>query len=70
MLGWFPIPPHERRDTYERSRNLFYVACSRPKKNLAILFTQLLSPSALATLNSWFGEENIITLRAILPTLN
>lgn len=71
MLGWFNDGvPNGREDTFERSRNLFYVACSRPKKNLAILFTQLVSPSCLATLNAWFGSSNVIALPAVLPTLN
>jgi DNA helicase-2/ATP-dependent DNA helicase PcrA len=44
---------------FESNRNLFYVACSRPKKRLAILFTQELSGAALATLSSWFGEAAV-----------
>lgn len=60
LLEWFPDHfPTNKADTYERNRNLFYVACSRPKKRLALLFTQELSEAALATLRSWFGEENI-----------
>jgi DNA helicase-2/ATP-dependent DNA helicase PcrA len=45
--------------TYERNRNLFYVACSRPKRRLALLFTQELSTSALSTLSQWFGKSTI-----------
>jgi len=48
--------------SYERNRNLFYVACSRPRKRLAILFTQKLSSSALETIDYWFGQENRISL--------
>ncbi|MHB8503631.1 MAG: UvrD-helicase domain-containing protein [Candidatus Acidiferrales bacterium] len=57
MLEWAPdkFPP-DRRDTFERNRNLFYVACSRPKTRLALLFTQKLSDKALVTLGSWFGK--------------
>ena len=55
------IPPG-RRSAFERNRNLFYVACSRPKRNLAILFTQELTEAALATLQEWFGEETISAL--------
>lgn len=51
--------PVAKEDAFERNRNLFYVACSRPRKRLAILFTQLLSPEALATLEKWFGIETI-----------
>ena len=49
----------DRRDSFERNRNLFYVACSRPTTRLAILFTQLLSANALQTLRQWFGAEAI-----------
>lgn len=51
--------PKGREDAYERNRNLFYVACSRPKKRLALLFTQKLSELSLETLNNWFGQNNI-----------
>jgi DNA helicase-2/ATP-dependent DNA helicase PcrA len=51
--------PDGKTDTYERNRNLFYVACSRPKKRLALLFTQELTPGALATLATWFGNTAI-----------
>lgn len=60
FLEWFPDKyPANKVDTYERNRNLFYVACSRPKKRLALLFTQKLSETALDTLVDWFGEEAI-----------
>ena len=29
----------DRHGAFERNRNLFYVTCSRPKKRLAVLFT-------------------------------
>jgi len=57
--------PSGKTDAYERNRNLFYVACSRPKKRLALLFTQELTPAALATLSTWFG---VAAIRA-LPSL-
>jgi DNA helicase-2/ATP-dependent DNA helicase PcrA len=49
-------------DAYVRNRNLFYVACSRPKRRLALLFTQEVSNQALLTLRSWFGENSIVAL--------
>jgi len=55
--------PKNKEDTFERNRNLFYVACSRPRKRLAILFTQLLSTGAQKTLNHWFDGENIHNLK-------
>ncbi len=48
--------PAASQDTYERNRNLFYVACSRPRKRLCLLFTQELTPNALAGLHTWFGD--------------
>ena len=54
--------PAAKREAFERNRNLFYVACSRPKVRLALLFTQLLSESALATIGDWFGADSIESL--------
>jgi DNA helicase-2/ATP-dependent DNA helicase PcrA len=48
-----------RTADYERYRNLFYVAVSRPKRRLALLFTHLLEPGAMATLTGWFGGHPI-----------
>lgn len=60
FLEWFPNRyPGTKEDSYVRNRNLFYVACSRPKKNLVLLFTQELTRGALETLEGWFGAENI-----------
>ncbi|MFZ3287913.1 MAG: UvrD-helicase domain-containing protein [Telluria sp.] len=54
--------PAKRIDAFERNRNLFYVACSRPKKRLAILFTQQLTDPALSVLGKWFGTESVKSL--------
>ena len=51
--------PTAKQDAFERNRNLFYVVCSRPKKRLALLFTQNLSPAAISTLQHWFGADKI-----------
>jgi DNA helicase-2/ATP-dependent DNA helicase PcrA len=58
LAGKTAIPPGKQA-TFERNRNLFYVACSRPKRRLALLFTQQLSSDALATLDRWFLPESI-----------
>ncbi|NUT60147.1 UvrD-helicase domain-containing protein [Herbaspirillum sp. C9C3] len=55
-----------RAEAYERYRNLFYVAVSRPKKRLALLFTHFLEPEAMTTLSRWFGGQPI---RDIGPAL-
>ena len=54
--------PADKADAYERNRNLLYVACSRPKRRLALLFTQELKAEALATLGNWFGDAAIHSL--------
>lgn len=60
FLEWFPNRfPANQEEGYFRNRNLFYVACSRPKKNLALLFTQELTRDALCTLEGWFGNANV-----------
>lgn len=51
--------PADKQDAYERNRNLFYVACSRPTTRLALLFTQKLSQGSIQTLQSWFGVEAV-----------
>lgn len=64
MLKWVKEGiPNGKQDTFERYRNLFYVACSRPKKHLAILFTQELDNSAMDTVGEWFGQANIFALK-------
>lgn len=63
MLEWAGSEiPAGKQETFERNRNLFYVACSRPQKRLALLFTQKLSEGALATLSNWFGTNAIHAL--------
>lgn len=52
--------PDNSKDTFERNRNLFYVACSRAKRNLTLLITQELSDEALDRLSYLFGEDQII----------
>ena len=51
--------PAAKQAAFERNRNLFYVACSRPKRRLALLFTQQLSATAMSTLEQWFGADVI-----------
>jgi DNA helicase-2/ATP-dependent DNA helicase PcrA len=61
LLEWFSgTVPANKVDTFERNRNLFYVACSRPKKRFSILFTQELSDCALDSVARIFGVENLI----------
>lgn len=48
-----------QQESFERSRNLFYVACSRAKSRLAVLFTQTLCSNSLRNLEDWYGREFI-----------
>ena len=57
-------PPADKQEFFENNRNLFYVACSRPKVRLAMLFTQILSTNAKIKLTQWFGANNVIALPA------
>ncbi|CAL9391377.1 hypothetical protein [Streptomyces sp. enrichment culture] len=50
-------------EAFIRARNLFYVACSRAREHLAILFTTKLEPAALDTIREWVGESRITSLR-------
>lgn len=49
-------------DSYERNRNLFYVACSRAKNRMVLLFTQMLTDKAMTQLELFFGKENVHSL--------
>jgi DNA helicase-2/ATP-dependent DNA helicase PcrA len=52
--------PDNKKDSFERNRNLFYVACSRAKHNLTLLITQQLSDPALTRLGYLFGEDHVV----------
>ena len=61
MLEFMEIGfPENKKETFERNRNLFYVACSRAKHNLTLLITQELSGEALSRLRTIFGDEQVI----------
>lgn len=49
------------KKAYIRNRNLFYVCCSRPKNNLAILITVPINNHFRAYLERVFGAENILS---------
>ncbi|EHQ06507.1 UvrD-helicase domain-containing protein [Leptonema illini] len=61
MLEWMSDGyPADKRETFERNRNLFYVSCSRAKHNLTLLFTQELSQKALSMIQKIFETRNVI----------
>jgi len=53
--GAKPTPGHQKG--FNRARNLFYVSVSRPKRRLAVLFTQTMSEKALGVLNTLFDNK-------------
>jgi DNA helicase-2/ATP-dependent DNA helicase PcrA len=62
LLQWMAKPGSvtpDKLSAFERNRNLFYVCCSRSITNLALLFTQQLSPASLSLLISWFGQRQV-----------
>jgi DNA helicase-2/ATP-dependent DNA helicase PcrA len=52
--------PANKKDTFERNRNLFYVACSRAKQNLTLLITQELSVDSINRLRLIFGNARVV----------
>ena len=51
----------EGKKVYIRNRNLFYVCCSRPKRNLTILITVPVNQSFREYLERIFGRGNIVS---------
>ncbi|MEE1912167.1 UvrD-helicase domain-containing protein [Aeromonas caviae] len=68
MLEWMDGSyPADKKDTFERNRNLFYVSCSRAKHNLTLLFTQELSEKSIGVLEQIFGKHNTFSSPTGLP---
>ena len=61
---WMPMSGQQLNEhdtaSFERNRNLFYVCCSRPKKNLILLITIPLEGAFKQYLENLVGIENII----------
>lgn len=53
--GAKPTAAHQKG--FNRARNLFYVSVSRPKRRLAVLFTQTMSDKSLGVLNTLFANK-------------
>ncbi|MGK4585081.1 UvrD-helicase domain-containing protein [Kitasatospora sp. HPMI-4] len=49
----------DKPDRTERSRNLFYVCCSRAQRGLAVVFISDLPDGAESTLHDWFASGTI-----------
>lgn len=51
--------PAGKEGFFIQNRNLFYVVCSRSKKQLVLLFVRELGDRAMGTLSDWFGDSVI-----------
>ncbi|NOQ75375.1 MAG: AAA family ATPase [Crocinitomix sp.] len=47
---------------YQRTKNLFYVSCTRAKENLVVFFEGECSKKTIDQAIEWFGESNVIDL--------
>jgi DNA helicase-2/ATP-dependent DNA helicase PcrA len=52
----------KNKERYSRTLNLLYVCCSRAKDKLVLLSLSGMDASAMATVNAWFGNENVFDL--------
>jgi DNA helicase-2/ATP-dependent DNA helicase PcrA len=52
----------EKEDRKIRTKNLFYVECSRAKENLVVLALSEMCDSALTNIKKWFGDKNVIDI--------
>lgn len=50
----------------QRSKNLFYVECSRAKENLVVLALSDMNDNAIENVKKWFGEENVLPIEEFI----
>lgn len=53
----------ERPDRKERTKNLFYVSCSRAKENLLVLALSQMGNAAMGKVTNWFNKRNVSHLK-------
>ncbi|MGG7439054.1 UvrD-helicase domain-containing protein [Chryseobacterium arthrosphaerae] len=58
----------EKEERKLRTRNLFYVECSRAKENLVVLMLSKVDDLALENIRKWFKEENILDIEEFIKT--
>lgn len=51
-----------------RTRNLFYVECSRAKENLVVLTISQMNNNALNVAKRWFGEKNVVAVSEFIES--
>ena len=52
-------------DRLLRTKNLFYVSCSRAKENLVVLSLSTMPPSAMSVISNWFSSGAIVSIGSI-----
>lgn len=52
----------EKDDRKLRTRNLFYVSCSRAKENLVVLSLSEMNTQALTVISNWFKPTNVFSI--------
>jgi DNA helicase-2/ATP-dependent DNA helicase PcrA len=53
----------QNENRFDRSRNLFYVSCSRAKNQLAIISMSKINEIAMENMNEWFGKKNVFDIK-------
>ncbi len=56
----------EKEDRKLRTRNLFYVECSRAKENLVVLSLSEMNDVALEKIKNWFGSDNVVPIEKFI----
>lgn len=56
----------EKPERKLRTRNLFYVECSRAIENLIVLCLSDIDETAIANVKSWFGNDNVFDVEEFL----
>ncbi|MFH6960649.1 UvrD-helicase domain-containing protein [Flavobacterium aquidurense] len=51
-----------------RTRNLFYVECSRAKENLVVLMLSKIEENSLLNIKKWFGTEKVFDIKEFLKS--
>lgn len=55
----------DKPDRLLRTKNLFYVSCSRAKENLVVLSLSTMEQAAMTEINNWFGGGTVASIGAI-----
>ncbi|MDD3940347.1 MAG: UvrD-helicase domain-containing protein [Candidatus Pacebacteria bacterium] len=55
----------QNENRFNRSRNLFYVSCSRAKDQLAIISMSKIDKVAMENIDQWFGVKNVFDVKNI-----